>query len=160
MSTKASEREACVATTLLVVTKLILALRKRSATFTLCARESILELCAVHPLLSLRLPSPEVAVESLAVWRKSAHQPHRVATLFVVSFVNREGDTPVPPHRHAARTPHTSNALPEATLKERGKPLGCVAYSMFLRSVTPHRVRNLPPKFASSRPTRSRASKR
>ena len=35
----------------------------------------------VSPLLSLWLPSPEVAVKSLAVRRKSAHQSHRVATL-------------------------------------------------------------------------------
>ena len=114
----------------------------------------------VSPLLSLWLPSPEVAVKSLAVRRKSAHQSQRVATLLVVTFVNREGDTIVPPHRHATRTPHTSNALPESTLKEGGKPLGFVAYPMFLQSVIPHRVRNLPPKFAWSRPTRSRTPKR
>ena len=47
----------------------------------------------VSPLLSLWLPSPEVAVEGLAVRGKSVHQSHRVATLFVVTFVNREGDT-------------------------------------------------------------------
>ena len=98
----------------------------------------------VSPLLSLWLPSPEVAVKSLAVRRKSVHQTHRVATLFVVTFVNREGDTPVPPHRHATSTPHTSNFLPEATLFEGGKPLGFVAYPMSLRSVIPHRVCNLP----------------
>ena len=67
----------------------------------------------VSPLLSLRLPSSEAAVESLAVWRKSVHQPHRVATLFVVTFVNLESDTPVPPHRHAARTPHTPHVSSE-----------------------------------------------
>ena len=60
----------------------------------------------ISPLLRLRLPSPEVAVKSLAVQRKSVHQPHRVATLFVVTFVNREGDTPAPPHRHATRASH------------------------------------------------------
>ena len=114
----------------------------------------------VSPLLRLWLPSPEVAVKSLAVWRTSIHQSHRVATLFVVTFVNREGDTPVPPHGHATRTPHTSNAMPESTLKEGSKPLGFVAYTMFLRSVITHRVRNLSPKFACSRPTRSRALKR
>ena len=114
----------------------------------------------VSPLLSLWLPSPEVAVKSLAVQRKRVHKTHRVATLFVVTFVNWEGDIPVPPHRHATRTPHTSNSLPEATLKESGKPLGFVAYPMSLRSVITHRLRNLPPKFAWSRPTRSRAPKR
>ena len=112
------------------------------------------------PLLCLWLPFVEVAVKSLAVGRKNVHQSHRVATLFAVTFVNREGDTPVPPHRHATCTPHTSNALPEATLKEGGKPLGFGAYPMFLRSVIPHLVHNLPPKFAWSRPTRSRASTR
>ena len=78
----------------------------------------------VRPLLRLWLPFPEVAVKRLAVRRKSVHQSYRVATLFLVTFVYREGDTPVPPHRHATRTPHTSNALPVATLKEGSKPLG------------------------------------
>ena len=75
----------------------------------------------VSPLLSLWLPSPEVAVKSPAVRRKSVHQSHRVATIFVVTFVNREGDTPAPPHRHATRMPHASNALPEA---RRGQAIG------------------------------------
>ena len=62
----------------------------------------------VSPLLRLWLPSPEVAVKSLAVRRTSIHQSHRVATLFVVTFVNREGDTPVPPHS-LARNPYASH---------------------------------------------------
>ena len=66
------------------------------------------------PLLSLRLPSPEVVVESLAAWRKSVHQPHRVANLFVVTFVNREGDTPVPPHWYAARECYPASGLQPA----------------------------------------------
>ena len=62
--------------------------------------------------MGLWLPSPEEAVKSLAVWAKSVHQSHRVATLFVVSVANRESDTPVPPLRYATRTPHPTNALP------------------------------------------------
>ena len=112
----------------------------------------------VSPLLRLWLPSPEVAVKGLAVRGKSVHQSHRVATLFVVTSVNREGDTPVPPHWHATRTPHTTDALPESTLKEGCKPLGFVAYPMFLRSVITHRIHNLSPKFAWSR--RSAAAQR
>ena len=55
----------------------------------------------------------------------------------------------MPPHWHATRTPHTSNALPESTLKEGSKPLGYVAHTMFLRSVITHRVHHLSPKLES-----------
>ena len=37
----------------------------------------------------------------------------------------------MPPQWHAIRTPHTSDALPESTLKEGCKPLGFVAYPCF-----------------------------
>ena len=109
----------------------------------------------ISPLLRLWLPSPEVAVKSLAVRGKSVHQSHRVATLFFVTFVNRESDTPVPPYWYASRTPHPTNAPPESTLEKGGKPLGFVAYSVFLRSIVTHRIHHLSPKFAWSRPTRS-----
>ena len=78
----------------------------------------------ISPLLRLWLPSQQVAVKSLAIWGKSVHQSHRVATHFVVTFVNREGATPVPPNWHATRTPHTSNALPESTLFEGERAIG------------------------------------
>ena len=60
----------------------------------------------ISPLLRLWLPSPQIAVKSLAVRGKKVHQSRRVATLHVVNFVNRESDTPAPPHWYASRTPH------------------------------------------------------
>ena len=111
------------------------------------------------PLLRLWWSSPEVAVKSLAgekaFTKRTALQPSLLLLLSIGKVILL-----LSPHRHATRTPHTSNSLPEATLNEGSKPLGFVAYSMFLRSVIPHRVCNLPPKFAWSRPTRSRTPKR
>ena len=143
---------------------MIFALRNRSVVHTLpCGLKSgpmRRTSTGISPSLRLWLPSPEVAVKCLAVRGKSVHQSHRVATLFFVTFIDRESDTPVPPHWHATRTPHTTDALPESNLKKGNKPLGFVDYSMFLRSVITHRIHNLSPKFAWSRPTRSRTPKR
>ena len=96
----------------------------------------------ISSLLRLWLQSPEVAVKSLAVRRKSVHQSHRVASLLVVTFANGESDTPVPPHWYATRTPHPTNVLPDSTLKKKCKPLGFVACSTFLQSFVTHRVHN------------------
>ena len=71
------------------------------------------------PLLRLWLPSPEVAVKSLAVLGKSVHQSHRV----VVTFVNRESDTPVPPHWYASRTPAKHREIDDVEQTKKMVPL-------------------------------------